>query len=495
MKGLWENGLLIRALLLVVIITLLGLSPQSHEISRHFDQARHALGFESHQAVSENLAAIAEQNPWRTDLWEESGHHALQAGNAQAAIEYFNKADAQGALSIAGAIALGEAYKQTGDLQSAIQVWEMIIQTHEPVTGTSTQAVHLQEALAHLAETYRQLDNYTGAIEYLKTLVSIQVDSQQNAASVYELGLLLAADQPEAAPAYLLQAEELNPEIASQVQPLIRGIQRSLPQEDAAYTLLAAGRELASMNKWELAAHAFQRAVGILPDYAEAWAYLGEAHQHLEPGSPIASPNGDILALQKALELAPQSLSANTFMALYWQRQDRHDLALDYLNTAAALEPRNPAVQADLGNTLAALGDLVAAQEHYQQAIDYSPRDPTYLRAFALFCIRYNVDLRNIALPAAREAVILAPEDPESLDVMGQVLFQLEDLVNAERFYQRALENDPSYAPAHLHLGQLYIIEEKLALAREHILQVLDLSKDPFILDQAERMMEYYFGP
>jgi len=237
--------------------------------------------------------------------------------------------------------------------------------------------------------------------------------------------------------------------------------------------LLAAGRELALMSEWELAAHAFQQAVETRQDYAEAWAYLGESYQHLDAESPNISPNGDILSLQKALELAPQSLSANTFMALYWQRQERYDLALDYLDTAAALDPRNPAVQADLGDNLGVLGDLVAAQEHYQLAIEYSPRDPTYLRAFALFCIRYNVDLRDTALPAARQAVIFAPEDPDSLDVMGQVLFQLEDFVNAERFYQRALENDPAYAPAHLHLGQLYIFEEKLALAREHLLQAL----------------------
>ena len=45
---------------------------------------------------------------------------------------------------------------------------------------------------------------------------------------------------------------------------------------------MAAGRKLASQGQWELAAYAFQAVTQAQPAYAEGWAYLGEALQHLE---------------------------------------------------------------------------------------------------------------------------------------------------------------------------------------------------------------------
>ena len=66
------------------------------------------------------------------------------------------------------------------------------------------------------------------------------------------------------------------------------------------------------------------------------------------------------------MSLDPQSVAANTFLALYWQRQRRYDLALDYLDKAARLDPRNPALQVELGNTMAIAGNLATAAAYYQ---------------------------------------------------------------------------------------------------------------------------------
>ena len=41
---------------------------------------------------------------------------------------------------------------------------------------------------------------------------------------------------------------------------------------------------------------------------------------------------------------------------------------------------------------------------------------------------------------------------------MGQVLIKLGDDLNAERFLDQAIQADPNYAPAHLHLGFLYLV-------------------------------------
>jgi tetratricopeptide (TPR) repeat protein len=222
---------------------------------------------------------------------------------------------------------------------------------------------------------------------------------------------------------------------------------------------------------------------------------LFQSTKQIKTGIELPAEDVGLVELQTALELDPESLAAITFMGLYWQRQGRYDLALDMFTAAAEVDPHNPAILADLGNTLAALGDLSTAQEHYHTAIELTPRDPTYLRAYAEFCMLHNIDLRNIALPTAREAVALAPDDPASLDVMGQVLFRLEDLLNAERFWQRALQKDPDYAPTYLHLGLLYIFQDQRDNARLYLEIARAMGQNSAIAEQAQQMLNDYIYP
>ncbi|MEA3350285.1 MAG: tetratricopeptide repeat protein, partial [Chloroflexota bacterium] len=275
-------------------------------------------------------------------------------------------------------------------------------------------------------------------------------------------------------------------ENASQSSQLAHTIQRAQLKDAPSYTLLAVGQELAAKNQWELAAHAFWRATQLRPDYAEAWAYLGEANQHLDETPAEAG----LVELKKAIEQNPESLAANTFFAIYWQRKGDIEEAQEYLLTAASLDPSNPALQIYVGELWAQQGDLTAAQSHYQKALELDTHSAATLQALVEFSIRYNLDLRATALPAARQAVLLAPDDPASLDVMGQILFRLGDSLNAKRFWLRALEEDAVYAPTHLHLGLCYIFQDQPDLAREHLAMAISLAPDSAIAAHAQRLLE-----
>jgi tetratricopeptide (TPR) repeat protein len=341
---------------------------------------------------------------------------------------------------------LGDAYWQAGNWAAAIGAWQDALDAPTPDLGL----------YARLASAHQAQGNYKAAIADLQALAAIQPAEIQLR---YQLGLLLAALEPEAALAHLAQAAELDPAYRNAVSALEDGIRTARLAGDRAYTLLAAGRALASLSEWDLAAEAFRQATLARPDYAEAWAYLGEARQHLgeeegglSPGSQAAPPG--LRELEKALALDPHSLSANTLLALFWQRQNRYDRALEILQSATRLHPRNPALQAELGNTQAILGDLPAAQEAYEKAVRLSPRDPAALRLLASFSIRYEDLVRQVGLPAARQAVLLAPNEPASLDLMAQALLLLGDTLNAERFCG-ALEADQDFAlPACIWAGR-----------------------------------------
>ncbi len=261
---------------------------------------------------------------------------------------------------------------------------------------------------------------------------------------------------------------------------------------------MAAGRGLASLGEWKFAEEAFRQATLTSPDYAEAWAYLGEARQHtidgLWPeGNKALPPETGLPELKKAIELDPNSIAAYLFMAMYWRRQDRYDQALASLQTAIGIDPQNPILQIEMGETLATLGDLGAALDAYRKAVELSPNDSSFLNYLVSFSLKYEYHIEEIALPAARQAVILAPDDPEVLDSMGQVLIKLDDQINAEKFLNRALEKDPSYAPAYLHLGQVYLIQGKLPQAQAQLNLVTKLAPGSPAADQAQRLIRAYF--
>jgi len=483
MRELWDDGLLLRILLLGVLITLIGLSPVPREITTSFEVTRRAQSTSNPGAVASNLTTVAEQQPWRVGIWEAAGHAALAADTPHLAGEYFSRAAAKGELSAQGYMAWGDAEWQRENDLTALQIWEIA----ERLGISRTQTLPRQ------ANVYRALSNDLALIETLKAILSqpaIPGSGSDARASLYsELGFLLAAYDPGAAPAYLMQAAELNPDLEPQIRSLNFAIQQELSKEDPVYLFMVAGQNLANQGNWMLAERAFENAVNLDPEYAEAWAYLGEARQHTDSGAD------SLEALELALELNPESIAGNTFLALYWHRQEEYDKALAFLQKAVELDPDNPALLVEIGDLSALLGDLETGQAYYQQAISLHSSEPRYVREFLKFCLRYNLNLQEIALPLARQLVIFNPNDPASLDVMGEVLMRLGDLLNAERFFLRALEQDPTYDQTHLHLGNLYRLQSALEPARYHYEQVLELSTNAQTRVRAREALDEYFSP
>jgi tetratricopeptide (TPR) repeat protein len=365
--------------------------------------------------------------------------------------------------------ARGQAYLAQGDIQAASEAWQAALQSGaDPVLTYPL-----------LADAHRQLGDLDRLADDLRHLTQSQ---PTNPAWQYQLGLVEAILQPEAAHAHLARAAQIDPTLAPAVRALEDGLSSSRASTDQAYRFVAAGQALAGIGEWQLAKAAFAGATRMRPDYAEAWAFLGEARRQTGEES--------LADLEKALELNGRSVSANTLLGLYWQDAGRPDKALEYLEAAARLDQDNPALQTALGSALAQQGDLPSALEHYQRAAGLSPRDPTYQRVLAGFTIQYESRVREVGLPAARAAVLQSPEDPASLDTLAQVYTLLNQPLIAQRFLKRALAADPEYAPARLHLGLVYLLQEQTGAARDQLLlaQQLAPAGSP-VEEQARRLL------
>lgn len=471
-----------RLLMPLLIIPLLGITPLPHDVISALRNIRKALLVDSPIDASANIPQMLEYFPGRAELWELTAHYALLGGETELAVTYYQRAAILNSLSTYGFIELGDAALLEGNLFTAVEAWESAVNK-----GGSSVELYSRLLGAHIL-----LNDYDGIVNDLHSLT--ELDSS-NPIYFYELGIFIASKQPNSAIAYLLRAAELDPIYSDDVQSIKRAIDSARMFDNPAYTLLETGRALANLNQWDHAARAFKESTLIRPDYAEAWAFLGEAKQHLNEGEVHQKDaNIGLMEIEHALEINPQSIAANMLIALYWQRQDRYDLALVYLHKAENIEPDTPAVQAEIGRTLAIMGDLNKAQYYYERAIELAPNGPHYWRLLADFSIQYKIQLRDTGLPAARQAVLLNPDDPASLDVMGEVFILLEDLSSAIRFLKKAILLDSNYAPAHLHLGFAYLLQGSVDLAWKHTsLAATHAEPDSTTAEQAQRMIDTYF--
>jgi tetratricopeptide (TPR) repeat protein len=478
---LFARDILVRALLLGMLITLMGISSRPHHIDQTFTRVSQSLGSGNYLQAATNIAKIAEYFPWWTDLWLHAGRYAIQAGESEATIAYFSRYGSAQDLMSEDLILLGDAYRQVGNLESAEQVWRLALNSQSAS----------QEIYSRLADIHRIQENLPALINDLKSLYQIRPN---DANITFELGLLLSTLEPESALVYLEEAAQQDPRLKDSALDLQRKITTAQLAEEPAYTLLEAGRSLAAMEEWDLAAKAFQQATIIREDYAEAWAFLGEAKQHLTLSSSSSQNEAiGLLELETALQLNPESVTANVLMGIYWQRHNQYGQALDYIDSASKLNSENPMLHAELGRVLARIGDLEGAKGSYEHAIELAPQDPTYWRLLAEFSIHYQLEIRQIGLPAARQAVILSPDDPQSLDVIAQTLIILGDDLNAERYLWRALELDREFAPAHMHLGIIYMNQGDVDRARLQFSLAKDIAPDDWTMDQAQRLIGYYF--
>lgn len=456
----------------LITALLLGLAPMTLPVRWNLEAAEKAHQGNDLAREARDLYSVALWQPWRTGLIERAGLLAFRAGEFDMAIEMLAAVGSEG-LTREGAQALGESCYQTQQYQAALVPWEHLIQTHQASDDVFEKVIQL----------YRQ----EFSDKAMDTAQQWAAQAPQNARAQFTAGLLTIVNDSQVAVKFLSQSKTLDAVYTARVDVLLNATTLSQAQAHKGYQLVVIGRALASLGEWELAFTAFFTSTKLAPDYAEGWAFLGEARQQLGQDG--------LAALQKALALDPNSVITRALFALYYRRQGQPEQALDLLKAVAQTEPKQAVWLVELGNTFLELKNLPKALEYYQKAAALEPTNPRYWWMLAEFCAVQQYMAREVGLPAARQGLSLAPENPEGLDVMGQVMVALEDYASAERFYFQALEKNPNYPSAHLHLGQMYLQQNKMDFARSHIkIAVQSAAPNSSIQLIAARLLQRYFG-
>ena len=436
----------------IVLLLLLGVCAPI--VYSGYSELRQAQIADSALQVAEHYKAAAKRIPWRADLYELAGHAYYHAKDYLSADEMYQIAQDRKAISPEGWVAWGDVNYLNGDPERAAEIWETAFGGGD----ISTQLY------SRLAKVNQERADYFKAAQFLQKYVSVHSD---DASARYRLGLLLTLSDPQAAIPELIAASQLDPQFDPAAQTLRTTLNLALLSESRSDSFVITGRGLGLVEEWELALAAFQSAVEADGENAEAWAWLGEAKQQ------TGGDGGE--ELERALQLNPNSSTVRGLRGLYFQRISNHRQALIEFQTAASLEPENPARFVTLGDAFANEGDLIRALEAFQYATTLAPEDPAYWRALAKFCGQHGVNIADTGIPAAQRALVIDKNDPVSEDLLGWLWMINGGHLDAERHLLRALELDPQYAPAYLHLGMLYLQTGDRDRALEHLSIARDL--------------------
>ena len=421
--------------------------------------------------AARDIYRLVEHQPWRMGLWEQAGSNQAAAGDYDSAIRDLERAAAMRLLSPTGRVLLATAYEETNRFSDASKLWAQIADA-EPGS----------EVFSHVVNTSRLAGSPEGVIAALRKWQALEPFNPQVA---YLLGLFLAVHTPDEALAQLTEAGRLEPNFLPALDTMQRAMALADLNADEAYRCTVIGRGLASLGEWDLAEQAFRAATQANPEYAEAWALLGEARLQLgEDGSK---------ELEKALQTNPNSVLVRAMMALYLGREQKWEAAIDHLKVAARLEPDRGVWHIELGNLNAQFGDLVAAQSEYHTAIRLEPRNVQAWYALAAFCYQFGVDLEQTGEEAARQAVKLNDKNARSNDLLGAILVELGKEKEGEEYLLKAAELNPGLAEAHLHLGNLYLQHQQMKEAYEQLTWARRLDPEGATGDMARRMLNRYF--
>lgn len=461
-NGKWLRPLILAALLAAIFLP----APVSGYSALRRAEADLQAGH--HASALQHYEDAARLLFWRTDLWERAGLAAFSAKDFPRAVMFLTRAPE---LSEQGWAALGYSHLSMDDFPSALRDYQRGLQFYDS-----------SSLYAGLAYIHREQKEWDAERIALANQVRLRAG---DAYTYYRLGVLLCLFEPEQAYDKLTLASSLNPEVDPAVQTLRSALNLSSTQHDKSAQMITMGRALGLVQEWELAFAAFEQAIASDPENAEAWAWLGEAKQQLGRDGRVE--------LDRALFFDRTSVVVRGLRALYWERQERFAQMLAEYLLAAEYEPNNPAWRAGIGSAYAKRGDLNAALTAFQRAVELSPNDATYWRLLAVFCAENNAHVEEIGLPAALEAVRLAPENPSALDALGLAYFSSGRFANAEQTFLKALEIDPEHFPAHIHLAMNHLAQGNRTAAFNVLTFVRDADVSGVYREAALQLLERHF--
>jgi tetratricopeptide (TPR) repeat protein len=348
----------------------------------------------------------------------------------------------------------GDALWGLGDSLGAVAAWER-------------SNFETPQTLNHLRAGYEKTGQLTKASQTCETLLRLNPNGPEWEG---RCALIDAVLSPAGSlPALDKAASNLGPQ-ADTVAAVAAAIRDAERARDPAYLYARTGEALLTWEEAALAEAALRKALALRPDYGDVHALLGLALEK-------QGGDGDE-EYRLGTQLSPNSETACLFYGA-WQRRNGHlDLARIWLERAWSLQPGDWVAADELAALEFDSGHVAAGENWLLQSVQIYPNESSAWIALADFYIRHEIQVEPSGIPAARQAVILAPKNPRALELLGRGYFLTGDFTMAETFFRRALSLTPASASLHTNLGRTLLEEGDFVEARIEFEQAVRLDPD-----------------
>lgn len=297
----------------------------------------------------------------------------------------------------------GDLLAQRGDAQAAAAHWQAALTLQPDQPGL----------VRRLAEHALNAERWTQAADLLARWLAVQPDDPWGSAW---LGLLYATAQPGQALPLLEAAGSAEAEAVHAVQAVLR----AHPLNDPALAFRV-GSALAGVGYWSLAERAFFQAAALaVPStglFAEAAAYVGVARAAQRKPSAAAW-------VSYALEAAPLNPQVHTLHAAYLELTGDAAGAGLALQTAARLDPTDPALAALVGQHYQARGDASTAEYWLRLSVALAG-DDRYDALLAAFYDDYAAQLDALRVAEQRAVLEVMLRTPDAQMALQAVVGML----------------------------------------------------------------------
>jgi len=171
---------------------------------------------------------------------------------------------------------------------------------------------------------------------------------------------------------------------------------------------------------------------------------------------------------------SPQVMAAtNMQLAIEYLKLDRLAASRDFMERALSQDPGNPDVQMTAGLVYERLNDMPNAERAYSAGYRLGKRDPNIQNTYAGYLCRTGKAVAGEKLFAevARSPLYQTPE--VALVNAGVCVRGTGDVVDAERYFNRALAIRPNLPEAMLQLGNIAFDRGDAAQARDIVQRYL----------------------
>lgn len=153
------------------------------------------------------------------------------------------------------------------------------------------------------------------------------------------------------------------------------------------------------------------------------------------------------------LALDPNDKDLNRFLADYYFSLGNHKKSLSLLKKIVELDPKDHKAIRQIGEIYLTSGDFETAELLIEKAITINPANPKYY--VSMVELYYNTDRKHDAIQQLEQIVKLRPTNPSYMLTLADLHLEVWDEDNAQKYYFRVLEHEPSNEKAKKKLKEL----------------------------------------